>query len=927
MIRHKIIYTIMYSLLFTVGVAQAATISVSSITLAQNNTSQIVVFGSINGEAADGVTILVELIPQIGAVGMVTFSPAASTLDEDILEISSPFAGGSFDGLDTNDTFSLFKNGSTRDSGATPQPTIFDGALSMFPIVASVDALGVWDIKLRIQSPSSASVWNPSSSIITTLTEGTITVTESFCNNNDQCNDGNPCTNDVCTSGICNNVNNTLPCDDGLFCTENDVCNNGTCSGSSTNCELVLPSDQCAISTCNELLGVCELIDVADNTPCDDGDQCTNNDTCQIGLCVAGTVTICSAVDQCHEVGTCNPATGFCSQPTRVNASICDDGDACTDNDQCFNGICSGSPINCSVADDQCNVGVCVGGLCEPQPIVDGTACDDSNICTENDQCTTGTCAGVGISGCATCTTGTVTIDCSNTNPCNTASCINNICQFPSNGTCPTLAMNADTFCYDEGFNNIVTVDFNLSGIGGLSSPIIAVQFFLSYDITKLSVLSIDPLPPFSMILTQKIATPGEIDYAASMVLGSTGTTSDTTIATITFQTIGQCEPFVEFRPHLPESAIVNAEGVTVSNLVLSNLPAIKIDGIPPVFTACQSTLGDIIVDSNSGRHSRVATWLTPVAEDGCDGPRVVTCVKHNPDGTIEPTGLTGDRLEEGTTTIVCSAFDNCTGTNVSNEGFCTFDVIVGDENEFETTIAYDTSTAVAVAGGVINTRCIWFDFFNCNDPTQPVITVNQQIGFTDGLASNVSVKIPTGVYTCVTAGDWHHTLSSTATDFTDEWIKYTASFTGDNELGGTSLISGNLNGDDFIDIIDFALMNLQWGMNVSINTDCLDTIPQADLSGNGFVSTEDFIVLAFNFGKTSQPYCCTSTTASTDIVEGPIMRISLSDLRSMGLGHLIHADINKDGWVDIEDIHLFLEADIAPYESNKTKYLKRRER
>lgn len=920
-------FTVMYALLFIAGGTHAATISVSSMTMAQNNTSQIIVFGSITGEAADGVTIVVELIPQIGAVGTVAFTPAASVLDEDISEFISPFAGGSFDSLDTNDTFSLFRNGSTRDSGATPRTTTFDGPLTIFPIEASMDALGVWDIKLQIQSPSTASVWNPSSSIITTLIEGTITVTESFCNNNDQCSDGNLCTNDVCTAGICSNINNTLACDDGLFCTESDVCSNGVCGGSAKNCELVLPSDLCAISTCNELLGVCELVDVTDNTPCDDGDLCTNNDTCQIGLCVSGAATLCTAFDQCHDVGICNPATGNCSQPTKVNASLCDDADTCTSNDQCYNGICSGSPISCSAIDDQCNIGVCVGGLCEPQPRVDGTACDDTDICTENDQCTFGICMGAGLSGCAACTRSSVNVDCPNTNPCITASCINRICQFPSNGTCPTVSLDVDQYCFDEGLNNIVAVDLHMSGIGELSQPIIAGQFFLSYDAAKLAVVSIDPLPPFTMILNQQVDIPGEIDYASAVVPGSAGTTLDTIIATITFQAIGQCNPYVKFRPHLPESSIVTSLSMTVSNLVLSNMPAIKIDGTPPVFTSCQSTLGDIFIDSRSGRHDRHVTWIKPVAEDGCDGPRVVKCKKHNPDGTIEATGLTGDELREGTTTIVCSASDQCAGTSVMSEGICTFDVHVSDENEFDTSIAYDTSTTASVAGAINSTRCIWFDFFNCNDPAQPVVTVNQQIGFANGLATDVSVKVPAGVYTCVTAGDWHHSLASTATDFTDDGIKYSATFVGDHEFGGTSFTSGNINADDFIDIIDFALLNQQWGMNININTDCMDTIPQSDLSGNGFVSTEDFIILAFNFGNTSQPYCCGGAILGADIQDGPILKISLAGLRSMGLGHLIHADINKDGWVDIDDLNQFLQEDIKPYESSKTKFLKSRQR
>ncbi|MEK6676046.1 MAG: hypothetical protein AABZ47_10390, partial [Planctomycetota bacterium] len=50
------------------------------------------------------------------------------------------------------------------------------------------------------------------------------------------CNDGTVCTNDICSDGFCLHSNNTLPCDDGLFCTASDVCGGGICAGSGDPC-------------------------------------------------------------------------------------------------------------------------------------------------------------------------------------------------------------------------------------------------------------------------------------------------------------------------------------------------------------------------------------------------------------------------------------------------------------------------------------------------------------------------------------------------------------------------------------------------------------------------------------------------------------------------------------------------------------------
>lgn len=56
----------------------------------------------------------------------------------------------------------------------------------------------------------------------------------------------------------------------------------------------------------------------------------------------------CQPLDQCHAAGTCDPATGQCSNPPRPDGAACDDGNVCTANDACTAGACAGTPIaNC----------------------------------------------------------------------------------------------------------------------------------------------------------------------------------------------------------------------------------------------------------------------------------------------------------------------------------------------------------------------------------------------------------------------------------------------------------------------------------------------------------------------------------------------------------------------------------------------------
>lgn len=51
---------------------------------------------------------------------------------------------------------------------------------------------------------------------------------------------------------------------------------------------------------------------------------------------------ICAASDQCHDVGTCNPATGACSNPPKSDGTACTNGDGGAGSASCQAGICVG---------------------------------------------------------------------------------------------------------------------------------------------------------------------------------------------------------------------------------------------------------------------------------------------------------------------------------------------------------------------------------------------------------------------------------------------------------------------------------------------------------------------------------------------------------------------------------------------------------
>jgi MYXO-CTERM domain-containing protein len=175
------------------------------------------------------------------------------------------------------------------------------------------------------------------------------------------------------TAGQCNSGN----CVDGVCC--NTACSAGAC-------------DACSVLAGAVTDGVCAMLT---GNACDDGDVCTQADTCMAGTCSPGIVVQCVAIDACHTAGVCDPKTG-CSNPAAADGTACVDKNGCTQNDTCQQGKCVGGPV--CPAPDACSVGSCNAlGTCDYAPVVDGTSCDDGNLCTPTDTCTAGVCGGTPI--------------------------------------------------------------------------------------------------------------------------------------------------------------------------------------------------------------------------------------------------------------------------------------------------------------------------------------------------------------------------------------------------------------------------------------------------------------------------------------------------------------------------------------------------
>ena len=230
------------------------------------------------------------------------------------------------------------------------------------------------------------------------------------------CDDKNPCTTDLCkpVSG-CANAPNKAACNDNSDCTSGDACANGSCQGVPTQCD---DKNPCTYDGCEPGQG-CAYTNSTEN--CTDGNACTTDDLCKGGSCKGmakgcDDFNLCTA-DSCDALGGCKH---------KFQSASCDDGNACTISDTCslLSGLCVGGAVKPCSDDNPCTNDTCSGGQC--QSTNNSTVCNDNNLCTDFDKCSSGTCK-----------PGTPKV-CNDANACTTDSCTPSTgCVFTANSdTC-----------------------------------------------------------------------------------------------------------------------------------------------------------------------------------------------------------------------------------------------------------------------------------------------------------------------------------------------------------------------------------------------------------------------------------------------------------------------------------------------------------
>ena len=272
-----------------------------------------------------------------------------------------------------------------------------------------------------------------------------------------------------------------------------------------------------------------------------------------------------------------------------------------------------------------------------------------------------------------------------------------------------------------------------------------------------------------------------------------------------------------------------------------------------------------------------------PTASDNCDSNPLVV-------GTRSDSLALSDPYPTGVTTITWTATDAC-----GNWSECFQTVTVNASN----TLIVDLQLAGSFS--TTFTRCVRFELSSGGPGTT---IVDQDVTFVNGVANDVEIDVPCGLYTCITARDRKHTLRRTDSALAISGVNYLAAFT-----GADALVGGNLNDDAWIDILDFGIFVGQFGSSPGANTLCGYVGNHADITGDGTVNVLDFNFISINFLQGHEANC-SGVSGLVDGLEqqaGPIQRISNRELIRRGLQELTAGDLNHDGWLDMRDIAQFM--------------------
>ena len=231
------------------------------------------------------------------------------------------------------------------------------------------------------------------------------------CTRDEECDDGTPCTDDACRGHACQYVKSADPncCNSEEECKYGQLCKNHQCVEESEeksreekkeeppekrkaepdkeeDKKSCPPSDNpCQQNVYNSTVASCLLQPANNGATCNDGNTCTVNDKCKNGVCKGFLVDCpCQSDADCaqKEDGNLCNGTLYCDKSSAKQFEW-----VCKVNLKTIISCYSDSATLC--AKNSCDP---KNGKCFLSLSTDGTPCDDGEYCTKPDQCVSGVC-------------------------------------------------------------------------------------------------------------------------------------------------------------------------------------------------------------------------------------------------------------------------------------------------------------------------------------------------------------------------------------------------------------------------------------------------------------------------------------------------------------------------------------------------------
>ncbi len=326
-------------------------------------------------------------------------------------------------------------------------------------------------------------------------------------------------------------------------------------------------------------------------------------------------------------------------------------------------------------------------------------------------------------------------------------------------------------------------------------------------------------------------------------------------------------------------------------------------DSAAPIYlndTGSEVQYASVLLGSSTAQDSTVATFIFDVVPPG--GNEIPTYVRF---------------------ATLCQQFQTKM-TTVANQ---TIIPGLNDSGPIVTGPRMDLTIQLEGLGHAV-TREVTFVLTTCGEPVQ---MIEMPVSFnSSGIGTATLTNIdPAAVW--INAFEGHTLRRRLPVNFTEGCFS-TVSFTDDNRLLAGDFGALNTPKDNFVDVVDFAILAVRWNTLVS---DCESGPPAdcrygADITGDGMQNTIDFTALQINFLKLGDRDndCATvapsppstggfggahvsPVTASTllpaRLSSGSTDRSNLAtaELNALGI-HAALADMNSDGRIDHQDIRLF---------------------